>query len=160
MKKFDLRTHIRDGDGRVVRKQPYRMVVNGSKTHFERDGKAYHPNGEYIGNASIKSKEIEKEDLNEQGKELLDISKSLEAKSLSLDEREARLVEREKEMALEGSTLEPNPVEVVAEVVAEVVTEETVLGSPDNDSENSDSPEGGGAEATLPAVDDSMLSGE
>lgn len=49
MKKFDLRTHIRNSKGAIARKQPYRLIIEGSKKFYVRDGQAYAENGEHLG---------------------------------------------------------------------------------------------------------------
>lgn len=59
-KKFDLRTHVRDSKGRVVKKQPYRLKIEAGRRLFERpvgSGMWYYENGEMTPDTKKKSKQ-------------------------------------------------------------------------------------------------------
>ncbi len=49
---FDLRTHLRDKKGRLLKTQPYRLHMRGSQKYFERplnSGNLFYENGEHAG---------------------------------------------------------------------------------------------------------------
>lgn len=42
---FDLRTHVIGKDGRLMKHQPYRIVMDQNGKHYIRDGIRYHEDG-------------------------------------------------------------------------------------------------------------------
>lgn len=42
---FDLKTHIRDKNGKTKRVQPYKLIIRNGEQVFIRDGVSYYPNG-------------------------------------------------------------------------------------------------------------------
>jgi len=102
IKPFDLRVHIRDPKtGEIVTKQPYKLVITGSKEFYVRDGRYFNADGsEAVTKEQVrqraeaerarKAKEEQMAERVAERKAKLDEEKAIMAQLLKEDEEEAK----------------------------------------------------------------------
>jgi hypothetical protein len=128
---FDLRTHLRGKDGSVTQIQPYRLVVGtGGIMRYERDGLAYHPNGEVAGKASIVSKApkvYSQAELQEKARLLAEKEAEQNARDEKFKKDQEQLEKDKRDLVLEGSTLAPAVEEPAQAEPAALAVEEPAI---------------------------------